>query len=90
MSAQHSKFGYEGFSYSQMSSGVPCGQTVKESMSSEGNMSTPWSPSSLLSSYDTSSKEVVKMNDFDMLMEISTDRYNSPKRKIARTAKLSS
>ena len=87
MSAQHSKFGdNEGFSFSQMSSGVPCGQPVNESVSSEGNMSTPWSPSALLSSYDTSSKEVVQMNDFDMLMENSSDRYNSPKRKIARTA----
>ena len=91
MCAQHSKFGINvGVSLSKFSSSIPCGQPVIVNTSKEENMSTPWSPTDSLSSFDTSSKEVVQMNDFNMLMENSDDRFNSPKRKIARTARLSS
>ena len=81
MSAKHSKFGNNvGFSFSQLSSINPCGQQVNVNTSIEETMSTSWSPSAILSSFDTSSKEVVQINDFNMLLEYPGDRFISPKR----------
>ena len=86
MCAQHSKFEINvGFSFSKLSSSIPCGQPANVNTSCEGNMSTFWSPSVFLSSFDTSTKEVVQINEFNMIMDNSGDRFNSPKRKLART-----